>query len=91
MRGILGLLIAVASGFLMSCSPGAKLPTRAVPARAVSIAAAGDLRYALDELLTAFRQEHPDWELRTTYGASGNLFAQIGNGAPFDLFLSADI
>ena len=67
-------------------------PTSSEPSpAALSIAAASDLRYALDELVTAFRKQSPDTGVAVSYGSSGNLFAQIANGAPFDLFLSADI
>lgn len=55
------------------------------------IAAAADLKFALDEVLTGFRAAHPDCDAQATYGSSGTLFAQIDNGAPFDLFLSADV
>jgi molybdate transport system substrate-binding protein len=55
------------------------------------IAAAADLRFALDELVSAFKAGHPESEITVTPGSSGNLFAQLSNEAPFDLFLSADI
>jgi molybdate transport system substrate-binding protein len=38
-----------------------------------------------------FEKEHPDIKVSVTYGSSGNLYAQLSNKAPFDLFLSADI
>ena len=57
---------------------------------AVAIAAAANLTYVLDALNTAYRAAAPDTDVRVSLGASGNLFAQIQNGAPFDLFLSAD-
>jgi len=56
----------------------------------VSVAAAANLVFALDALNAEFRRAHPDTELVSTTGASGSLFAQIKNGAPFDVFLSAD-
>ncbi len=56
----------------------------------VSIAAAANLVYALDALTAEFKRSVPGVEVPTTTGASGSLFAQIKNGAPFDLFLSAD-
>ncbi|MFA7343291.1 MAG: molybdate ABC transporter substrate-binding protein [Terrimicrobiaceae bacterium] len=56
----------------------------------LSVAAASDLRYALDACIAKYRAEHPDAEIKPVYGSSGNFFAQISNGAPFDLFLSAD-
>lgn len=55
------------------------------------IAAAADLKFALDDVLIAFRAAHPEHDAKPTYGSSGTLFAQIDNGAPFDLFLSADV
>src|SRR4029434_1381998 len=54
------------------------------------IAAASDLKFALDDVLAEFRSQHPEHEPKATYGSSGTLFAQIENGAPFDLFLSPD-
>ncbi|MFZ4683443.1 MAG: substrate-binding domain-containing protein, partial [Terrimicrobiaceae bacterium] len=57
----------------------------------LSIAAASDLVYCLEELHAAFSKEHPEIELKTSTGSSGNFFAQIKNGAPFDVFLSADL
>ncbi len=57
----------------------------------LSIAAASDLRYALDEVVEAFRRDHPDTGVSVTYGSSGGFFAQIVNGAPFDLYLAADV
>ena len=55
------------------------------------IAAAADLKFALDDMLTEFRKAHPEHDTKPTYGSSGTLFAQIDNGAPFDIFFSADV
>lgn len=57
---------------------------------AVSVAAAANLIYAIDALNAEFKRSSPDITLTVTTGASGSLFAQIKNGAPFDVFLSAD-
>jgi molybdate transport system substrate-binding protein len=57
----------------------------------VSVAAAADLKFALDDILDAFHQKHPAIKVRVTSGASGTFFAQLSNKAPFDMFLSADI
>jgi len=59
-------------------------------AREVSVAAAADLKFALDELVVAFKARHPAIEVRVSYGSSGGFFAQLQSRAPFDLFLSAD-
>jgi molybdate transport system substrate-binding protein len=64
----------------------------ALPAHAqqLRIAAAADLQYALTDLSTQYEKQ-TGAKLAVTYGSSGNFFAQIQNGAPFDLFLSADM
>ncbi len=57
----------------------------------LTIAAASDLVYCLEEVNKAFTKDHPEVPVNVTTGSSGNFFAQIKNGAPFDLFLSADV
>ncbi|WP_459557826.1 molybdate ABC transporter substrate-binding protein [Lacunimicrobium album] len=54
------------------------------------IAAAADLRFVLPAVKVAFEKSHAGTTLDLTFGASGTLLAQIENGAPFDIFLSAD-
>ena len=56
----------------------------------VRIAAASDLRFALVEIVARLHQLEPTFDVQVTYGSSGTFFAQLINGAPFDLFLSAD-
>lgn len=70
-------------GFLISFSGHA--------ADKLTIAAASDLRYALEEISSLFRQQHSAVQLTIVYGASGKLSTQIRHGAPFDMFFSADI
>ena len=53
------------------------------------IAAASDLKFALDEVIAAFARE-TGRSVVPTYGSSGNFKTQILQGAPFQLFLSAD-
>ncbi len=66
------------------------LCARRAPAADVSVAAAADLKFALDTALGDFRKVRPDVDVKVTYGSSGNFFSQLSNGAPFDVFLSAD-
>jgi molybdate transport system substrate-binding protein len=66
-------------------------PAAARAAETVSVAAAANLVYALDALNAAFRQAAPAVTVTTATGASGSLVAQLRNGAPFDVFLSADL
>ena len=64
------------------------LPLRA--AEHVTVAAAANLVYVLEPLNAAFAKVMPESEVRCEVGASGSLVAQIENGAPYDVFLSAD-
>jgi molybdate transport system substrate-binding protein len=79
-------VVLVAVLLAAGCSRG---PTPAP--RSVRVAAAADLKFAFPELIDAFRAEHADIHVNVTYGASGVFFAQLVDGAPFDLFLSADL
>jgi len=59
-------------------------------AQGLAIAAASDLQTALPAIAAEFEQDTKQ-PVRLTFGSSGNFFAQMQNGAPFDVFLSADI
>lgn len=56
----------------------------------ILVAAASDLKFALDSVITQFNRSQ-NGKVEVTYGSSGKLSEQIANGAPFDLFFSADI
>ncbi len=60
-------------------------------AQSITIALAANVSYAMDALKTAFYQQNPDTKLRIIIGGSGKLKAQIQNGAPYDIFMSANI
>ena len=55
----------------------------------LNIAAASDLKFAMTELAASYEKQS-GIKLNLTFGSSGNFFAQIQNGAPFDIFFSAD-
>ena len=59
-------------------------------AEEITIAAASNLNFAFREVATEYEQASGN-QVRLTFGSSGNFYAQIQNGAPFDLFFSADI
>jgi molybdate transport system substrate-binding protein len=59
-------------------------------AQKLTIAAASDLQAAMQEVASAFEKE-TGAEVQVIYGSSGNFFQQIQNGAPFDMFFSANI
>ncbi len=54
-----------------------------------TIAAASDLKFALDEIVASYRQQ-TGAAVRIAYGSSGNFYRQIVQDAPFELFMSAD-
>ena len=93
--GSLGLLL---TRFFLT-AVGAESPSRSLPSdisaspqsSALSIAAASNLVYVLDELNAAFRSREPEVILAVAVAASGSLVAQIQHGAPYDIFLSADL
>ena len=62
-------------------------PARAQPLR---VAAASDLQFAMPALAAQFEKD-TGRTLSVTFGSSGNFFTQLQNGAPFDVFLSADV
>src|SRR5438309_12102374 len=59
-------------------------------AQEVTVAAAADLKFAMTEVATQYEKQ-TGTKVNVTYGSSGNFFTQLQNGAPFDLFFSADI
>ena len=69
---------------------GFLLPAKASRAQAIRVAAASDLQFAMDDLASRY-QKQTGQKLSVTYGSSGNFYAQIQSGAPFDVFFSADI
>ena len=62
-----------------------------VKAEELTIAAAADLKFAMAEVVESFRAQHPADKIEVIYGSSGKFLTQIENGAPFDLYFSADI
>src|SRR5262245_26753871 len=66
------------------------LVSRLAAAQTLTVAAASDLQAVLPAITAQFEQDTGQ-RVRVTFGSSGNFFAQIQNGAPFDVFLSADI
>ncbi len=64
----------------------------AVPVTAgeVLVAAAADLNYAINAMKDSFEKQ-TGHRVRLSLGSSGNFYSQIVNGAPYDIFLSADL
>lgn len=70
---------------------GSLLIAATAHAERITIAAAADLKFAMDEIVAAFKKTHPADEVKVIYGSSGKFRTQIRNGAPYDLYFSADI
>jgi molybdate transport system substrate-binding protein len=59
-------------------------------AQEITVAAAADLQSAMQEVETRFQQETGK-SVKLIYGSSGNFAQQLQNGAPFDMFFSANL
>ncbi|MCP9439901.1 MAG: molybdate ABC transporter substrate-binding protein [Nitrospira sp.] len=61
-----------------------------VAASEILVAAAADLNFAIKDIVAEFERQ-TGHRVRLSLGSSGHFYAQISNGAPFDIFFSADI
>jgi molybdate transport system substrate-binding protein len=66
------------------------LAATAAAASDLTVAAAADLSPVLQPIVNNF-QRHTGNTVRLSFGSSGDFFNQIQNGAPYDVFLSADL
>jgi molybdate transport system substrate-binding protein len=91
-RGRLPVWVLVAG--CVGAAMGMTRSSAAQPAAAgqpLRIAAAADLQPVLPALMDAYKAQHAGAEVGVSYGSSATLATQIEQGAPFDLFLSADL
>lgn len=79
----------LAAAAMLVCGLAGTSPTEAQTEKTLYVAAASDLRFALQEIATLF-EPRSDARIRLTFGSSGLLTSQIEQGAPFDVFFSAD-
>jgi molybdate transport system substrate-binding protein len=59
-------------------------------AQEITVAAAADLQFAMQDVAARYQKETGK-TVKVIYGSSGNFFQQIQNGAPFDVFFSANL
>ena len=85
------LALCIAAPLVAVTAPLVNPATTAPVQTEVVIAAAADLKFAMDSIIAVFSRDNPSITVKVIYGSSGNFFQQIGNGAPFDLFFSADV
>ncbi|MEN8303052.1 MAG: molybdate ABC transporter substrate-binding protein [Campylobacterota bacterium] len=60
-------------------------------AATINVAVAANVSYAIEDLKKEFKKLHPNTEINVILGSSGKLTAQIKNGAPYMLFMSANM
>lgn len=75
---------------LMTFALSAVISPPSASANEITVAAAADLTFAFKDLAAKFQADTGD-SAKMSFGSSGNFFSQIQNGAPYDLFFSADI
>lgn len=56
-----------------------------------TVVVAANLKTAMDSIAKVYKQKNPADNIQISYGASGKFYEQIVNGAPFDVFFSADM
>ena len=66
------------------------LATQLCAGQEITVAAAADLQFAMQDIAAQF-QKQTGKTVKVIYGSSGNFFQQIQNGAPFDMFFSANL
>lgn len=77
------LALSLASIFALGAQTGAS-------AQEITVSAAASLQNAMKEIGTAYQAAHPGRKVNFNFAASGPLLAQIAQGAPVDVFASAD-
>lgn len=81
-----GILFAGKKIFL-----GLVLFTSSIFAGEINVAVAANVSYAMDKLIVEFNKTNPNTKVQVTLGSSGKLTAQIKNGAPYNVFMSANM
>lgn len=83
----LGVLAGVLAGALAGCGPGA---ARADEGTTLTVYAAASLKGAFEEIAEEFEAQHAGVDVELNLAGSSDLAAQIREGAPADVFASAD-
>jgi molybdate transport system substrate-binding protein len=84
------VVLALAAAPFHAGNPATAGQVAKKPCGVVTVAAASDLMFAVNEIAANF-EKATGCSVRVSTGSSGNFFSQIENGAPFDVFFSADI
>jgi molybdate transport system substrate-binding protein len=90
LTALAGLAIAAPMRYARARNAASLQRAAAKPCGTVTVAAASDLTYAMNEIAGNF-EKATGCTVRLSMGSSGNFLTQIENGAPFDVFFSADV
>ena len=82
-------LLCLAGAGLLAVGQGSR--PSADPVATVRVAAAANLKFALDEVVARLARRRPSIRVETTYGSSGSMHAQLRQRAPYDMYLAADV
>jgi molybdate transport system substrate-binding protein len=87
MRRVVAVAVAAAVAFLIATQPATAKPKLSGE---VTVFAASSLKESFGAIKKDFERKHPDVTVKFNFDASSNLAAQIQQGAPADVFASAD-
>jgi len=91
MKRMLSFILLLSIIVIAGCTNQEKVPKENMEeTHELLISAAASLTDAMTEIVSAFEEEHPDTKITVNYGGSGKLAQQLQQGAPVDVFLSAD-
>ncbi len=90
LKSYIGNLCFAVCLVLIGCLGGHLALSPEALAEEITIAAASDLNFAIKDLIVEYEKATGN-HVKLSLGSSGNFYAQIQNGAPFDLYFSADI
>lgn len=93
-RRLGAVTLAVMIGTMAACGgggAGGPVNGSTAPAGSLTVFAAASLTEAFTALADAFEDEHPDVTVTTNFAASSELVTQIIEGAPADVYASADV
>src|SRR5699024_8596768 len=91
MKRMLSFILLLSNIVISGCTNQEKVPKENMEeTHELLISAAASLTDAMTEVVSAFEEEHPDTKITVNYGGSGKLAQQLQQGAPVDVFLSAD-
>jgi len=91
MKRMLSFILLLSIIVIAGCTNQEKVPKENMEeTHELLISAAASLTDSMTEIASAFEEEHPDTKITVNYGGSGKLAQQLQQGAPVDVFLSAD-